>query len=229
MKTRHLPLFCALCAIAAGQVAFCQVESLFTVPPTYGVEVPAWPHVEDLALATVFYHAAHEAQALRAQSVDATAVTTGGIQVPSTAYNDGETIYVEEIVPAGFLNPVDTFATQMVPELSLLGGAPSPQVESAMRWPGDAQPYEQLRDYIQAYQTAIRYNTMQEIDDIYDSLAAEGEGADETETETEAETEAAPSFFVLRPQGSVDSESWEIYYALKIFGDLLYHSGCQSC
>jgi len=151
------------------------------------------------------------------------------VQVPSTAYNDGETIYVEEIVPAGFLNPVDTFATQMVPELSLLGGAPSPQVESAMRWPGDAQPYEQLRDYIQAYQTAIRYNTMQEIDDIYDSLAAEGEGADETETETEAETEAAPSFFVLRPQGSVDSESWEIYYALKIFGDLLYHSGCQSC
>mmetsp|Transcript_13622 Transcript_13622/g.35148 ORF Transcript_13622/g.35148 Transcript_13622/m.35148 type:complete len:208 (+) Transcript_13622:198-821(+) len=197
MKTRHLPLFCALCVLAAGQAAFCQVESLITVPGYL-------PLVVDVVADT------------STSPVGATAVTTGGIpnqvQVPSTSYNDGETIYVEEIVPAGFMDPV-VGATQMVPELSLLGGAPSPQVESAMRWVGDNSNF-----FFQQFQFFFPKNPFRDLEDLVagiDSLAAEGEGADETETEE------GPSIAILRPQGNVNSESWETYFAFKIFADIL--------
>jgi len=243
MKTRHLPLFCALCVLAAGQAAFCQVESLITVPGYL-------PLVVDVVADT------------STSPVGATAVTTGGskwaasislpspppplldsslavfslcslhtphhthpaltphppktvpnqVQVPSTSYNDGETIYVEEIVPAGFMDPV-VGATQMVPELSLLGGAPSPQVESAMRWVGDNSNF-----FFQQFQFFFPKNPFRDLEDLVagiDSLAAEGEGADETETEE------GPSIAILRPQGNVNSESWETYFAFKIFADIL--------
>jgi len=154
MKTRHLPLFCALCALAAGQAAFCQVER--------------WPHVVDLALATTIYHAVHEAQALRTQSVDETAVTTGGINQLYVApfVSDEDT----EAVADTFINPVEWNVQEVQGE-----------IESAMRWIGD--------NYAFKWRSLFDSKVKDLVADI-GSLAAEGEGADETETE--AETEEGP-------------------------------------